>query len=229
MAQNLKVDLHLHTAEDPYEKITYTAFDLIDRAGEEGYDVIAITNHNTITYHSLLREYAREKGVLLLPGVEATFSKKHVVIINPGIKFVGEEMAFEELAEFKKEDSLIIAPHPFFPGISCLKSLLHQYIDLFDAIEFCHCYNHLVNFNKKAINSSLLYKKPLLGTSDTHNHWQFGRTYSLVEAEKNPSSVIKGIKEGKIKIVSNPLPLATFFRVGVNFIISQKLKIKYRV
>lgn len=229
MKQKLKVDFHTHTADDPLERISYSALQLIDRASEQGFDVLAITNHNTVTYNQKLAKYAEQKGILLLPGVEGTFSNKHVLIINPGFRKISENKTFYNLEKMQNEHTLIIAAHPFFPGSTTLKSLLCDYISLFDAIEFCHYYNHLINLNKKAIEAASLYQKPLIGTSDSHFLWQFGITHSLVEAQKDPISVIKAVKNGKIEIITTPLPLFTMFKVAINLLISSKLKIPFRL
>ena len=52
----LKVDLHIHTAEDPRHQISYTAEDLISIAADEGYDVLAITNHQCLTFSKKLSD-----------------------------------------------------------------------------------------------------------------------------------------------------------------------------
>ena len=79
----LKVDLHTHTCEDPQDRISYNAFQLIDRAALKGFDALAITNHDFVLYNDKLVKYAAEKGILLIPGMELTLSKKHVLLINP--------------------------------------------------------------------------------------------------------------------------------------------------
>ena len=76
----LKCDLHLHTKEDPRHQLSYTAKELIDAAAGHGYDVLSITNHNIVTYDSELADYAADRGILLIPGVEATVMGKHVLI-----------------------------------------------------------------------------------------------------------------------------------------------------
>ena len=76
MAQKLKVDFHTHTAEDPFENINYNAFELIDRASQKGFDALAITNHNTVTYSKELARYAETKGVLLIPGIASMNGSK---------------------------------------------------------------------------------------------------------------------------------------------------------
>lgn len=229
MAQKLKVDLHTHTAEDPYERIGYDAYALIDRASEEGFDVLAITNHDTITYNDELAGYADEKGILLIPGTEAHFSKKHVLILNPGFREVPLGWSLEDLGKIKKDTSLIIAPHPFFPSSKSLKSDLVSYLSLFDGIEFSHFYNHLVNCNRKGIQIALQSKMPLIGSSDCHTLWQFGTTYSFVEAKKEIPSIIKAIKEGKIEIFTNPLSLMALFRIAVHLFLRRWMKTYFRL
>jgi predicted metal-dependent phosphoesterase TrpH len=220
----LKVDLHTHTAEDPYEYIKYDARQLIDRASQVGIDALAITNHNTVTYNTELAGYAEKKGILLIPGMEAVLSGKHVLIINPDFRTISQDRSLKDLEKIKNKKNLIIAPHPFFPNSRSLKSNLFSYLHVFDAIEFCHFYNHLIDCNKKAVRAAKQYKKPQIGTSDCHNIWQFGTTYSLVEAEKNIPSIINAIKKGKIEIHTTPVSLFTMSRVAINFFLIKRLK-----
>ena len=78
----LKVDLHLHTKEDNYDNLDYSAKELIDRAVELKFDVLAITLHNEIFFSKDLISYAEQKGILLIPGVELSIEKKHVLLYN---------------------------------------------------------------------------------------------------------------------------------------------------
>jgi len=229
MKQKLKVDLHTHTAEDPYEYINYTAYQLIDRARQKGFDALAITNHNTVTYNKKLVRYAENKGIVLIPGMEATFSRKHVLLINPSFNNNPLNRPLEDLVKIKNDKNLIIAPHPFFPTSKSLQFELFSHIEYFDAIEFSFFYNHLINCNKKAVHASNQYKIPLVGTSDCHNIWQFGSSYTLVETKKELPSIIEAIKEGKIETFSAPLSLLTMGRVVMNFFVFHKFKPYYKI
>ena len=224
MSQKLKIDLHTHTAEDPYEKINYSAFQLIDRASHEGFDALAITNHNLVTYNKELARYAENKGILLIPGIEATFSKRHVLIINPDFKKSPFNRPLKDLAKIKNEENLIIAPHPFFPTSKSLKSDLLSHLVYFDAIEFSFYYNHFINRNKKAVIVANQYKIPLVGTSDCHNIRQLGTSYTLVEAEKELLSIIEAIKKGKTEVRTSPLSFMAMFRIAMNFYLFHRQK-----
>lgn len=188
----------------------YRACELIDYASLKKFDIIAITNHNKPTYNKYLKEYAAERNILLIPGIELTVENKHIVLLNIEEYKDGEVKTISELKKYKSEKSLIIAPHPYFPTFHSLNSRLEEYINLFDAIEYTHFYFKKINFNKKAQKKAEEYNLPLVGVSDAHSLRQIGTTYSLVEAEKNPEAVIKAIKEGKIEVVTEPLPLTPF-------------------
>lgn len=229
MAKKLKVDFHTHTAEDPFENINYDAFGLIDLASQKGFDALTITNHNTVTYTKELAQYAEKKGVLLIPGMEAILSDNHILIINPDFKKIRSNWSIKDLSKLKKETNLIIAPHPFFPGSKSLKSNLFPNLPFFDAIEFCHFYNHYINCNKKAVHVAAQYNLPLIGTSDCHNTWQFGMTYTLVEAEKEIPSIIRAVKQRKVELCATPLSLVTISRILINYFLSKKLKVPFRL
>jgi predicted metal-dependent phosphoesterase TrpH len=229
MARKLKVDFHTHTSDDPKDYIDFSAEQLIDRAAERGLDALAITNHDVITFSRELEDYAADRGVLLLPGVELTLSNKHVVVLNPDIRKAEDFRSLDDLAAIRNNGNLIIAPHPFYPGSRCLKSKLEEHINSFDAVEFSFFYNHFINPNKKAVEIAGASGKPLVGSSDCHNIWQVGFTYSLVEAEKTIPSLIKAVKEGRVEVATTPLSMLAMFRVGINWVLGDKLRVHLRI
>ena len=229
MPKKLKVDLHTHTSEETLETIKHSAFDLIDAASCKGFDVLSITNHNTVTYSEELARYAKARGILLIPGLEAAFSTKHVLIINPGFTKNSFNRPLTDLAKIKNDDNLIIAPHPFYPSFRSLRSQLFPYIEFFDAIEFSHYYNHYINCNKKALEIAHRYRKPLIGTSDCHFLSKFGTNFSLVEAEKDTQSIIAAIKKGKVEVCSTPLSLLSMTNMAINLFLLNRKKITSRI
>jgi predicted metal-dependent phosphoesterase TrpH len=210
----LKVDLHIHTKEDKEDRISYSAYHLIDEALSRGFDALAITNHDTLTYSPELRSYAAARGIVLIPGVEAVIEGKHVLLVNMPFNN-GAYKSFEDVLKKKAEDNLVIAPHPYFPGPTSLNGHLEDMPHLFDAIEHCHFYSRWIDFNRQAIRFARKRQLPVVGTSDAHVLDQFGLAYSLVEAEKSLDAIIQAIKAGRVKPVSRPLPLAQLIRVFV--------------
>ena len=199
----LKADLHLHTAEDPLDRVRYTAKELISKAADEGFDVISITNHHQMTFNQDLFSHAQEKGILLIPGVELTIQRRHVLVLNPPPH--KKCLDFPSLSNLRRPETLIIAPHPYYPGMYSLNGYLLEHLELFDALEYCHFYSRMINFNRRAVEVSHSSGLPLIGNSDAHFFSQLGITYSLVYAEKNLESVFEAIRQDKLKIVSRPL------------------------
>jgi hypothetical protein len=205
----LKADLHLHTAEDPLDRVRYTAKELISKAADEGFDVLSITNHQIMTFSSELFSYAQERGILLIPGVEATVRRRHVLLLNP---VPGKHCSdFSHLSKLRRPETLIVAPHPYFPGTNSLNGCLLKYRKLFDALEYCHFYSPRINFNQKAVEVCQSHGFPLIGNSDAHFLSQFGTTYSLIYAEKNLESIFTAIRAKRVEVVTRPL---TPFEMG---------------
>lgn len=213
MERPLKIELHAHTKEDPKDKVKYSAEELIDRMAGDGYDVLSITNHNIVTYNSHLKNYAEARGILLIPGVEATIENKHVLLINVTDYIERDINTFDDLLRYKREGSLIMAPHPYYHNFTCIGSKLSEYINLFDAIEYCHYYIKYINPNLKAEKIAKKENIPLVGTSDVHFKHQIGKTYSLVKAKKDIDAIIAAIKSNKIEVVTTPLRYIEFFNI----------------
>jgi len=219
----LKADLHLHTAEDPYDRVRYTAKEIISRAADEGFDVLSITNHQIMTFSPELFSYAQERGILLIPGVEVTVRRRHVLLLNPPPDKSYSD--FSLLSKLRRPETLIIAPHPYFPSAYSLNGCLLKHRHLFDALEYCHFYSPRINFNQKAIEVAQSHGFPLIGNSDAHFLSQFGTTYSLIDAQKNIESIFAAIRAKRVAVVTRPL---TSFEMGsiARRFLRMKLQIK---
>lgn len=178
-----------------------------------GFGVIAITNHDRFTWSEHLRDYAKERGIVLLRGVERAIRKRHVLLIN----FKGELSDYRSLHDIqkaKRPDNLVIAAHPYFPMPTASGVLLDRHPEIFDAIEYCHYYVKNINFNNWAVTRSTDLGKPLVGNSDAHTIRQMDRTYSLVRSEKDPGAIIEAIKEGNVEVMSRPYKAAALIQIS---------------
>lgn len=205
----LKVELHAHSSDDPQDAIPHTTAQLIDRAALLGYQALAVTLHDRQLDVRTYRSYAADRGITLIPGVERTICGKHVLLLNfrRGTEDVSN---FDELARLKtREPGLVIAPHPFFPGRSCLRGLVHRYADLFDAIEFNGMFTDRINFNGGAERWAHSHDKPIVGNGDIHRLRQLGMTYSLIDAAPDPDSICDAIRDNRVSIVAQPHTFAT--------------------
>jgi len=212
----LKADFHLHTADDPLDRIRYTSKELISKAADQGFEVLAITNHHHRTFNRDLFYYAQEKNILLIPGVELTIRRRHVLVLNPPPYKIRAD--FSSLAKLRRPETLIIAPHPYFPGSYSLNGYLLEHLHLFDALEYCHFYLPMVDFNRKAVEVSRSFDFPLIGNSDAHFLVQLGTTYSLIYAEKNLESIFAAIRAHKVEVVTRPLKPMEMGRIFRRFL-----------
>ena len=60
-------DLHTHST---YSDGKYTIYELVDYAKERKLDIMALTDHDTVNGDDLAYNYAKEKGLFLLRGIE---------------------------------------------------------------------------------------------------------------------------------------------------------------
>jgi predicted metal-dependent phosphoesterase TrpH len=201
----LKVELHTHTSDDPIDAIPHTVPELIDRAAALGYQALAVTLHERQLDIRRFTEYSRERGIVLIPGIERTIQGRHVLLLN--FRSGAEDVrTFDDLARLKqREAGLVVAPHPFFPTSTCLGGDLDRHPLLFDAIEYNAMFTASVNFNRRAVRWAARHGKPIVGNCDVHVLQQLGTTYSLVDAEPTPDCICAAIAAGRVRVESRPL------------------------
>jgi predicted metal-dependent phosphoesterase TrpH len=202
----LKTDLHTHSGEDPVDLIPYDARTLIDRAAACGYSALAITLHDKQLDLARLSEYSRERGIVLIPGIERTIRGKHVLLVNFPAAAAEAVTDFDDLRRLKSRSrGLVIAPHPFFPHPSSLGRLTAQYEDLFDAVELNAFYTRYVDFNRQAVRWAERLGKPVVANADVHRLNQLDTTYSLIDAEPDPEAICEAVRAGRVRIETSPL------------------------
>ena len=239
----LKANFHFHTKEDPEDMVQYTLKEGIDYAAKHGFDVLAVTCHNYFAWTQEHAEYAEERGILLVPGIELTVGEKkkfklsghkkgkHVVVVN-ATKEAEQVHTFEELEEYKRNhpESVIIAAHPYFYGNFSLKKYLLKYIHLFDAIEHSWFYSkHFFNRNEYAVPVALENELPLIATSDTHyfSRGNMDRNYALlITDEKTIPAVCNAIKNGDFENVTKPSSFLIDMFFGQLFYMMKRVVLK---
>jgi predicted metal-dependent phosphoesterase TrpH len=220
----VKTELHAHTSDDPEDAIGHSPHQLIDRAAALGYGALAITLHDRHTGSAALIDYASERGITLLPAVERTVEGRHVLLINypPAAADIG---SFAQLRSLKRTlpNGLIVAPHPWFPlGKSLGGTLLNRHSDLWDAIEVNAFYVRGLDFNRPARRWARERGVPLVGNGDVHQLEQLGTTYTLVHTRARPTAdeICAAIKDGRVRVQSQPLPYAAAARVAVRALLA---------
>ena len=206
----LKVDLHIHTSDDPVDNIPYTTYELIDRAAQLGYGALAITLHERQLDLRSFVDYASARGITLIRGIERSIEGRHVVLLNftPATEWVN---TFEDLAELKVREprGLVIAPHAFFPTAFALREHMDRHADLFDVVECNAMFTRVLDFNRKAKRWARAHGKPMVGNGDVHRLHQLGSTYSLVDAPPDAGAICEAIRNGRVQVRAKPLSVVT--------------------
>ena len=189
------------------DRLNYSSEQLIDAVAACGYHALAITGHQHLTFRKSAADYARERGVLLVPGVELLVEGKHLLVLNPDEQQASAR-TFAELRSLGRRDAAIIAPHPFYPMPQSLGAKLTENIDLFDAVEYSSFYRRRINFNRRAASVAARHGLPLLGSSDNHMWPHLDTTFSWIDVEEvSVAGIVNAIRAGCVTLDTRPLPM----------------------
>ena len=212
----IRAELHAHTADDPSDRVPFTARDLIVRAGALGYGAIAITLHDAAFDPAPLSGFARQHGVRLLPGIERTVERAHVLLINFPAAAAMAVNRLEDVAALKAAHphGLVVAPHPCYPIGSALgRRRLDAFAPLWDAIEVNALHVRGVDWNRAAIAWAAAHGRPLVGNGDVHRLTQLALTWSEVDVDvpvemsdtEAANALCAAIRAGRVRVVGAPL------------------------
>src|SRR5215510_11248680 len=137
----IKLDLHIHTLDDPKDAVDYSAHQLLERARALGFRVLAITLHDAVFDRPEVFADAAAMGILLIPAAEMRLHGADVIVLNVSAEEMAQLKSFDDLRRLRaRRGSSIftIAPHPFYIFGGSIGSRLFEKIDCFDAIEYCH-------------------------------------------------------------------------------------------
>jgi predicted metal-dependent phosphoesterase TrpH len=203
----LKAELHAHCSLDPkdYRLCSFSAEEVITEAARLGYEVLAITCHNLDVWTTDLSGYAASLGITLIPGMEIAMEGRwHILVYN--FRTGAENLnTFEKVRVRSRPDTLVVAPHPYFPSPKCLWNRLERNIGIFDAIEISGFHTKRLDFNQHARRVATAYSKPLVGNGDVHQLWQLGRTFTWIYSAPGIGPVVNAVKNGQVRVASAAL------------------------
>jgi predicted metal-dependent phosphoesterase TrpH len=203
----LKADFHIHTLDDPKDRLNYTAHELLERAREQHFDVLAITLHDKVFDRPEVFAEAAAMGILLLPAAELRLEGADVVLLNVQPHEIEGIATFADLRKLRArrgESLFCFAPHPYFVLGGSLGERLEEEIDCFDAIEICHFHKGFFDLNRRARLAAAKYKKPLVATSDAHQLAAFGSHFTLLPrpAEMSAEAVLQTLRKKPLRLTS---------------------------
>jgi predicted metal-dependent phosphoesterase TrpH len=211
----IKIDLHIHTLDDPKDVIDYSAHQLLERAKQLGFGVLAITLHDAVFDRAEVFADAAAMGILLIPAAEVRLQGADAILLNVTAAEVAALQNFEDLRQLRAHrgsSMFTIAPHPFYVLGGSIGPRLFDQIDCFDAIELCHFHKWLLNPNRRAVRVAEKFSKPLIATSDAHRLHAFGRHYTSIPRPQalTIENVFAALRTGPLRLTSPSASLADF-------------------
>jgi predicted metal-dependent phosphoesterase TrpH len=205
----IKLDLHIHTLDDPKDALDYSAHELLERARSLGFRVLAITLHDAVFDRAEVFADAADMGILLIPAAEVRLEGADVILLNVAASEIESLRTLDDLQKLRasRGHSLFtIAPHPFYVLGGSMGEKLIEKIECFDAIELCHFWSRWLNPNRRAMEVAAQFQKPLIATSDAHQLHAFGSNYTSMPrpAELTIENVFAALRHGPLRLTSPP-------------------------
>ena len=203
----IKIDLHIHTLDDPKDAVDFSAHHLLERARSLGFRVLAITLHDAVFDRKEVFADAAAMGILLIPAVEVRLLGADVIMLNVTAEEIAQVRDFNDLRRLRarRGNSIFtIAPHPFYIFGGSIGPRLFSEIDCFDAIELCHFHIGPLNPNRRAQRVAARFGKPMIATSDAHRLHAFGRHYTSMPMPTalTIENVLAGLRTGPLRLTS---------------------------
>lgn len=171
-----KVDLHTHSQQSPDGSLRRADYQSILDRGL--LDVIAITDHNSISFAQKLHT---ELGEKIIVGEEITAREGEIIglylkeVVPAGLS------AADTADRIHKQGGLVYIPHPFETVRKGLPlAALENISDAVDIIEV-HNGRAIQNKSNEAADWAKLYQLPGAASSDAHGKVGWGKTYSSIE------------------------------------------------
>lgn len=133
LEDNMKIDLHIHTKQNKYLDSSFSFDQNFFRTyiEQNHFDIVAITNHNLFDLQQFkeIKNAAKDLECLILPGIELSVEKGHVVLIGDEteetyriLKEISDAVQVSETSDsfslsvtefngFMNKKGLIIIPH----------------------------------------------------------------------------------------------------------------------
>ncbi len=196
----MKYDLHIHTK---YSKDgVLEPWNIVKIAKKRGLDGIAVTDHNTVRGGIETKKY-ETKDFKVIVGSEIKTERGEIIGL-----FLSDEVESRKLAEaikeIKRQNGVVIVPHPFD---SMRSSALHPKPDeakIFDGIEAFNSRCVLKKYNEMAGIFAKKCNLPLVAGSDAHFSNEIGNAGVITQTESLREDILG---KNNLKIFGKKSPL----------------------
>lgn len=103
------IDLHIHSALSPCANNEMTPNNIVNMAYIKGLDIIAVTDHNSVENCEAVLKCAKERGIIVVPGMELETSEEvHLICLFPGMveALRMQEIVYKALPDLKNREDI---------------------------------------------------------------------------------------------------------------------------
>lgn len=200
----LRIDLHVHTVHSGDSSVTLE--DAIRRCREDGLDGFAVTDHDTMT--GLPDGIEEESGLIVIPGMEISSKRAHVIAFDIGEE-IPKDLSVSEIVDgIHDQGGIAILAHPY--------SLFRTWVNpreieeaSFDCIEVANAYQFPYGWMLTK-NTDLAERLglPATGGSDAHIPRTIGRAITILEAEtRDVEGILEALRKGRTEATGRGITL----------------------
>ncbi len=192
----VRVDCHLHTAASGD---AWTTLDqLAERAGQEGLDVVCVTDHNVTS--AAMAAAGRDLGVRVVVGEEIRTPDGDVIGL-----FLTERIPYvlplnEVVTRIRAQGGLVYVPHPFDRGRSSLGPVLPELCAAggADIIEVFNAKIDDQRLNERAYQLAAQFGLPGGAGSDAHDPPGIGAAYLDMPDFDGPADFLAALAQAEV-------------------------------
>ncbi len=196
----LKADFHVHSRVSDDANIDPE--ELAEKAKGLGFDIIALTNHNTLEGYGELVEASKRvyPGLIVLKGVEIDTREGEIIALCIENE-IPKKMGLAETCRLVRDQGgFIIIPHLFDRFRKGIGNSVEKIIDYVDAIEGFNSRSLFDSFNRKNVSFARKSGKPVVAGSDSHFIEEFGSAYTLLDSGRKREEILESIRKGRTEI-----------------------------
>jgi predicted metal-dependent phosphoesterase TrpH len=200
----LRIDLHVHTVKSGDSYITLE--DAIQRCREDGLDGFAVTDHDTMT--GIPDRVESESGLIVIPGVEITSRRAHVIAFDIDKEIPKDLSVSETVDGIHDQGGIAIIAHPYSLFRTWVNPLEIEKAS-FDCVEVANAYQ-FPYWWMLAKNTDLAerLRLPVTGGSDAHIPRTIGRALTILEAEtRDAEGALGALRNGKTEAIGRGITL----------------------
>ena len=208
----IKIDLHSHSAASPDGNIRLKDYQKIL---DTKLDYIAITDHDRMDYASHLKK--EDIGKKIIVGEEVMTNKGEIIGIYLTSRVKPGMSPKETVNAIKRQGGLVIIPHPlddFRSGLGLEQmNAIKNDIDAIEVLNGRALKNYPKKLQKWAEGSDIA----LIASSDAHDRFGLGRTYTVLEEDADIGSAVtlKKALRSSMPVYKRP-PLLAFIAPKFN-------------